>query len=172
MSSTAAVIGATGLIGKLLLRSLVGSSYFRTVGEYGRRVTTPAPEGTAKLEQHVIDFENLDESGLQGAAWDVVYITLGTTRALAGSGEAFTRIDKDYVVNAARQARVPGRKQRLVYLSSYGAHPTSIIPYSKSKGLTERELAQIGYDEFIALRPAVFRGVDRSGTARAGESFS
>jgi len=172
MSLSAAVIGATGLIGKLLLPSLVESPHFSTVGEFGRRVTTPAPNGTAKLVQRVIDFENLSESGLQDGAWDVVYITLGTTRALAGSMEAFSRIDKDYVVNAARQARVPGRKQRLVYLSSYSANPKSFIPYSKSKGLTELELAQIGYDDFIVLRPGMFRGVDRSGTARESESHS
>jgi oxidoreductase len=95
MSLSAAVIGATGLIGKLLLPSLVDSPHFSTVGEFGRRVTTPAPSGTAKLEQRVIDFENLGESGLQDGAWDVVYITLGTTRALAGSMEAFSRIDKE-----------------------------------------------------------------------------
>jgi oxidoreductase len=95
MSLSALIVGATGLIGKLLLPSLVQSPHFKTVGEFGRRVTTPAPNGTAKLEQRVIDFEKLDESGLQDGAWDVVYITLGTTRALAGSMEAFSRIDKE-----------------------------------------------------------------------------
>jgi len=172
MSSTALLIGATGLIGKLLLPDLLTSSHFTRVGEFGRRVTTPAPSGAdSKLVQRAIDFEKLSEAGLKDESWDVVYITLGTTKAIAGSKEAFTKIDKDYVVNAAREARVPGRKQRLVYLSSAGASATSSIFYPKSKGLTEAALAELGYDEFIALRPGMFLNGDRTGTNRANEFF-
>lgn len=125
-----------------------------------------------------------------------------------------------YVVNAAREARVSGMKQRLVYLSvrflpsffskrwkhalimlSYAYErvfqPTPGLPSStagkvhgtgrvssvklqinlilamtiRSKGQTEAELAAIGYDDFIVLRPGMFDNPDRTGTSREGESL-
>jgi len=167
--TSAVPLGATGLIGKLVLPELLNSLHFNRVGEFGRRVTTLPP--TEKLLQRTIDFEKLSESGLKDETWDVVYVTLGTTKAIAGSKEAFTKIDYEYVVNAAREARVPGRQQRLVYLSSAGSNPKSYVFYLKSKGETEAALAAIGYDDFIALRPGPFLNADRTGTSRESERF-
>ncbi len=83
---------------------------------------TPSEEittGKDKLEQKVIDFEEIGESRLKDGKWDVVFITyehvlslfvsrantswdynwetyrLGTTRAAAGSDEAFDKIDRE-----------------------------------------------------------------------------
>ena len=83
---------------------------------------TPADElpaqASGKIEQKVIDFERLEESGLKEGQWDVVFITcvfhsltvfphgspthvflyrMGTTLKSAGSQENFTKIDKEYV---------------------------------------------------------------------------
>ena len=69
-----------------------------------------------KLEQHTIDFEKLDASGLNAKPWDVVFITcvlsscfgdvefnfhhsLGTTKKDAGSAEKFVKIDRECVVS-------------------------------------------------------------------------
>lgn len=94
MSSTALLIGATGLIGKQLLPPLLESSHFSQIGEFGRRLTSFS-SANPKLQQRVIDFENISDAGLKDGAWDVIFITLGTTRAIAGSKAAFTRIDKE-----------------------------------------------------------------------------
>ena len=74
---SALIIGATGAVGKNLLRELVASSEFTRVGEYGRRVTPKdnLGEGSSKLEQKAIDFEKLDEAGLKDGKWDVVFVT-------------------------------------------------------------------------------------------------
>ena len=74
---SALIIGATGAVGKNLLRELVASSEFTRVGEYGRRVTPKDKlgEGSSKLEQKAIDFEKLDEAGLKDGKWDVVFVT-------------------------------------------------------------------------------------------------
>lgn len=117
-TKSALIIGATGATGKHLLKELLASNDFSRVGEYGRRVT-PADQlggASSKLEQKVIDFEKIEEAGLKDGKWDVVFITyvvrfksalwpaehrrktrLGTTRAAAGSAEAFERIDREYV---------------------------------------------------------------------------
>jgi len=170
---SAILLGATGLVGKHLLPSLLASSEFNRVGECGRRMTTPAPTTpeTKTFSQHTVDFENLSASSFGESPWDVVYITLGTTKAIAGSKAAFTKIDKDYVVNAARELRKPGHKQRLVYLSTVSASSSSFIFYLKSKGETEEALAELGYDDYIVLRPGMFLNPDRSGTKREGETL-
>ena len=74
---SALIIGATGAVGKNLLRELVASSEFTRVGEYGRRVTPKDKlgEGSSKVEQKAIDFEKLDEAGLKDGKWDVVFVT-------------------------------------------------------------------------------------------------
>jgi len=172
--SSALLIGATGAIGKILLSQLLCYSTHNVIGEYGRRVTTPTPTSSSgkALKQKTIDFEKLEGSGLKDdEPWDVVYIVLGTTKKIAGGKPPFTKIDKEYVINVAKEARRPGVKQRLVYLSSIGANYNSVFFYTRSKGQTEAELATLGYDDFIALRPAAFVNVNRSGTSREGEGL-
>lgn len=74
---SALLIGATGQTGRHVLQNVLSSSHFTRVGEYGRRVT-PSEEittGKDKLEQKVIDFEKIEESGLKDGKWDVVFIT-------------------------------------------------------------------------------------------------
>ncbi|KAL1738155.1 hypothetical protein HDZ31DRAFT_51413, partial [Schizophyllum fasciatum] len=146
-----------------LLRELLASPHFTKVGEYGRRVTAAEAisEGKDKLEQKTIDFENLAASGLKEGKWDVVYITLGTSRKNAGSAERFEKIDREYVVNAAREARAEGHPQRIVYLSSGGANAQSSFLYPRSKGLTEIALAKLGYDDTIVFRPGMLVGTHR-----------
>lgn len=172
---TALIIGATGQTGRHLLQSLLASPHFTHVGEYGRRVT-PADEittGKDKLEQKTIDFDKLQDSGLNQKKWDVVFITLGTTKALAGSAEAFEKIDREYVISAAKEAKnsdssVP---QRLVYLSSGGANSKSPFLYPKSKGLTEEGLASLGYTDTIVFRPGFLAGTERKNPRLAESVF-
>jgi len=75
---SALLIGATGQAGQHVLKELLSSPHFTRVGEYGRKVTSAESikSGADKLEQKVIDFEKLDESGLKNGQWDVVFITL------------------------------------------------------------------------------------------------
>ncbi|KAF9038514.1 hypothetical protein BJ165DRAFT_1498540 [Panaeolus papilionaceus] len=162
---TALIIGATGQTGQHVLKSLLASSEFSRVAEYGRRVTpdNEITTGKEKLEQKVIDFEKLQDSDLKKGNWDVVFITLGTTKATAGSAEAFEKIDREYVINAAKEAKSedPSHSQRLVYLSSTGANANSPFLYPKSKGLTEIGLAKLGYADTIVFRPAALAGTHR-----------
>ncbi|KAJ3842148.1 hypothetical protein F5878DRAFT_639052 [Lentinula raphanica] len=162
-SQIALLIGASGQTGQHLLKELLNSPNYSQVHEYGRRVTDTEllSSGKDKLQQKVIDFEKLNDSGLKDGNWDVVFITLGTTRKNAGSVEAFEKIDREYVINVAREARINGKDQRLVYLSSTGADASSSFLYTKSKGLTELGLASLGYKDTIIFRPAMLAGVDR-----------
>jgi len=149
-------------VGQHLLKELLSSSQYTRVAEYGRRLTDPQSlTGKEKLEQHIVDFEKLEESGLKNHKWDVVFITLGTTRNAAGSAQAFEKIDREYVINAAREAKAEGHDQRLVYVSVGSANPNSMFLYIKSKGLTELGLAALGYKDTIIFRPALLVGLNR-----------
>ncbi|KAG8936314.1 Protein fmp52, mitochondrial [Tulasnella sp. 419] len=135
---SALLIGATGATGRLVLRHLLRSDEFSRIGEYGRRVTDRAEliaeeyeeSSMSKLHQKVIDFETLTDGEWAEESWNVVYITLGTSKAIAGSHEQFVKIDREYVLRAAKAARSPNvTSQKIVYLSSSGASATSWIPY-------------------------------------------
>ncbi|SJL13767.1 uncharacterized protein ARMOST_17215 [Armillaria ostoyae] len=170
---TALIIGATGATGQYLLKELLTSSHFTKVGEYGRRLTdlSTLSTGKDKLVQKVIDFEKLEESGIKDGKWDVVFITLGTTRKAAGGAEGFQKIDRDYVVNSAKEARVPDLPQRIVYLSGGSANSKSLLLYSRSKGQTEEALANIGYSDTIVFRPGLLTGAARP-ESRIGETIA
>ncbi|KAG9313188.1 hypothetical protein JVU11DRAFT_6645 [Chiua virens] len=163
---SALLIGATGAVGKKLLAELLTSGEWTRVGEYGRRVTTPPPSSasTTKLEQKVIDFEDLGKAELKVGRWDVVFVTLGTTQANAGGAAQFEKIDREYVVRTCEAAKTDDQahEQRVVYLSSTGANSSSPFLYPKSKGLTELALARLGYADTIVFRPGFLRGAERA----------
>jgi len=173
-SQSALVLGATGATGKHLLKQLIESPHFTKVGEYGRRTTAidslPAA-AKEKLEQKTIDFEKLELAELAHGKWDVVFITLGTTRAAAGSAAAFEKIDREYVINAAKAAKVEGANQRLVYLSSSGANAKSSMLYMRSKGLTEQGLAALGYSDTIIFEPGFLQDAKRPGSRILESAF-
>jgi oxidoreductase len=77
VGQSALLIGATGATGKYLLKELLSSSHFTRVGEYGRRVTPldQITSGQEKLEQKTVNFEKLEDAGLNAGKWDVVFIT-------------------------------------------------------------------------------------------------
>ncbi|KAI0058883.1 hypothetical protein BV25DRAFT_1186169 [Artomyces pyxidatus] len=166
LDTSVLLIGATGQAGRPLLRELLASSHFSRVGEAGRRITPEdeLPEGKRdKLEQKVIDFENIEQAGLKEDKWDVVIITLGASVKGAGGPVNFEKIDREYVIKAANAAKTDG-EQRLIYLSSNipSIKPTASDLYSRSKGLTEQALAEIGYSDTIIFRPGLLRNVKRT----------
>jgi len=166
------LIGATGQVGRHLLKELLASEHFTRVGEYGRRVTQDIAAGKAKLEQKVIDFEKIQPGEWAPSKWDVVFITLGTTKAAAGSAQAFERIDRDYVINAAKAAKAGDLKQRIVCISSYGADAKSSLLYSRTKGQVEEALATLGYSDTIIFRPGYLQGAKREKTSFAENAFA
>ncbi|KAG8882238.1 Protein fmp52, mitochondrial [Tulasnella sp. 332] len=158
------LLGATGAVGRHVLRELLASNHWTRVVEAGRRVTAEdvlqGVVGKEKLVQKTIDFEKLDVCGLKDEKADVVVIVLGTSKAAAGSAENFIKIDREYVINAAKAAKLD-TDQRLLYLSSTGASSSSFFLYPKSKGLTEQGLDALGYKDFIVFRPGLLDNAER-----------
>jgi len=121
---SALLVGASGQVGRQVLKELLDSSHWTEVGEYGRKLTDLSDfitkhnlPSTAvnKVKQEKVDFDALlaekDATGketqkFKKQSWDVVLITLGTTSKDAGSNEMFKKIDKDFVVKAAEAALI------------------------------------------------------------------
>ncbi|MGW7161892.1 oxidoreductase [Paenibacillus taichungensis] len=162
----ALVIGATGLVGGLLVRSLLQNPAYGRIRVLVRR---PLELEHAKLEQYVVDWEQLEEQKDLFRDVDDLYCCLGTTIKKAGSQENFRQVDFHYPVKAAILAKEHGVSQMLV-ISSMGADAGSRIFYSRTKGEMEEALSAIGIGSLHIFRPSLILG-DRK-EKRLGEQLA
>jgi uncharacterized protein YbjT (DUF2867 family) len=152
------VAGASGLVGGRILKLLLEDSEVARVVAPTRR---PLPEHP-KLENPL----------LSGPTWpalprlDEAYACLGTTRAKAGSAEAFRAVDLDLTVSFARAAKAAGAR-RLGLVSSVGADARSRLLYSRTKGEAEHAAQSIGFESLVIARPSLLLG--ERAEPRAGE---
>jgi uncharacterized protein YbjT (DUF2867 family) len=163
---TALVAGATGLVGREILRGLLADDSVAAVHALARR---PFDVQHPKLTTHVVDFAALP--GLPSV--DEAYLALGTTIKVAGSQSAFRAVDFDANLAVARAARQAGAK-RLGLVSAMGADAKSSIFYNRVKGELEAALAQLGYDALVIARPSFLAG-DREALGqplRGGEKLA
>ena len=93
-NKTALIIGATGLVGKFCLSYLLNENAYARVIAISRK---PIGFAHAKLENIVCDFDQLEKHQAEIKA-DDIYCCLGTTIAVAGSREAFTKVDLAHFV--------------------------------------------------------------------------
>lgn len=149
------IAGATGLIGRALLKRLLEDRNTGTVHALVRRADhgiTPSP----RLLAHLVDFRTRVALPL---AYEC-YIALGTTIRQAGSQEAFRRVDFDTVVALARAAKVAG-VARLALVSALGAQADSPVFYNRVKGEAEDAVTDLGFERLVIARPSLLLG-DRS----------
>lgn len=110
----------------------------------------------AKLTTIVVDFDALDAV----AAWwraDAVICTLGTTMRVAGSKDAFYRVDHDYPLAVARLAHAHGTPA-YVLNSAAGADAGARFFYHRVKGELERDLLAMGFSSTTCVRPGLIEG--------------
>src|SRR3989442_13902735 len=89
---TAALAGATGLVGRACLDLLLDDGRYSKVVAVTRR---PIGIRHPKLEERIVSFDALSRDALSGC--DVAMCALGTTIRKAGSQPAFRLVDHDYV---------------------------------------------------------------------------
>jgi uncharacterized protein YbjT (DUF2867 family) len=149
----ALVIGATGLVGSRLVHQLLADPRFGKVRVFARR---PTGQRHAKLEEHRIDFDRLDEvdDAIRG---DVLFSALGTTLRKAGSEAAQYRVDYGYQHEFARRAAANGVPV-YVLISAAGASPHSRFFYMRMKGELERDVAELSFRHIHILQPGFLGG--------------
>lgn len=154
MTKVALLAGATGLVGGQCLEQLLETPDYDRVIALTRR---PLLIRHAKLDQRLIDFDQLGREGTDFPAADDVFCCLGTTMKRAGSEAAFRQVDFVYVVSLAGQALARGAKQFLL-VSSLGANPKSPIFYSRVKGEAEAAIAALSFEGRQMFRPSILTG--------------
>ena len=155
-------VGATGLVGRLVLARLLASpSVTRVVAPTRRPLGIEHP----LLSNPVVDFEVLPETADWWAV-DAVICTLGTTIDDAGSQAAFRRVDHDYPLRVAQLAHRHGAHTYALN-SALGANARSSIFYNRVKGELEDALAALDYPSLVLVRPGLIDG--QRERPRAGE---
>jgi uncharacterized protein YbjT (DUF2867 family) len=152
---TAAIFGATGLVGRFCLDLLLADEcYSRTVA-IGRR--EPAHMHTKLVVRNAaLDrVEAIDDPRLGEV--DVVFCCLGTTIRKAGSQGAFRRVDLNYVVNAAAFANRRGARHFLM-VTAVGADARSRVFYNRVKGEAEEAVTNLGIECVSVFRPSLILG--------------
>lgn len=165
MNRKAVVAGATGLVGKELVKLLLNNPEYTAVTLIVRR-----PTGIAhpKLQEKIVDFNRLEQSDVDLTGADV-FCTLGTTIKKAGSQEAFRLVDYEYPLAIGRMAKAQGAKQYLL-ITSMGANPASRTFYIRVKGEVEKELRDLGLSALHIFRPSLLLGTREE--FRFGERIS
>jgi len=154
MNKNAVVFGATGLVGRELIAELLDHSEFETVIMVVRK---RFPVLNPRIEQlQTDDFTRLPDlkSRLTASAY---FCCIGTTIKVAGSKNAFRKVDLDIPVLIARMAQemsVPA----LVVISSIGANDLSRNFYLRTKGEMEKKVRSIYTGNLKIVRPSLLVG--------------
>lgn len=152
---TAVVIGATGLTGNLVLEGLLKDHNFKTVRILVRRnvnITHP------KLQQEIVNFNDIDNYTEKFGKGDIIFCCIGTTqKKVKGDKDAYSKIDFDIPVNAARIGISKGFKKFQI-VSAIGANENSSNFYLSLKGKTENALKQFSFESIGIFQPSVLNG--------------
>ena len=161
MARSILLIGATGLIGGLLVDRLAGglAHVHALVRRPTGRLGPHWNESVAPAEQW--------PAIVRSTGGDVAISALGTTWRAAGSESAFRAVDQHMVESFARAARDAGVAQ-MIMVSSVGADAAARAFYLRVKGETERALRALDFPRLDIVRPGLLRG-DRGPERRRGE---
>lgn len=162
---TALIAGASGLIGGHCLTLLLENENYSNVISIGRRaldITHP------KLEQHVVDFNKL-ENYEDLFKVNHVFCCLGTTIKTAGSKEKFRLVDYVFPIKMAQLAQSNDVEVYSI-VTAMGANAKSSIFYNQVKGEVENELKTLDIPAVHILQPSLLLG-DRN-ESRTGEAIA
>ena len=154
---TLLLLGASGLVGRQVLRQALADPRVAQVIAPSRRPLVADPRlANPRLSNPVVDFEHLPA---QPPWWtvDAVVCALGTTMALAGSREAFRRVDFGLPLQIARGCRAAGARA-FALNSALGADPASRVFYSRVKGELEQALRALDFPSLTLVRPGLLGG--------------
>jgi uncharacterized protein YbjT (DUF2867 family) len=158
------LLGATGLVGSSTLKLAVASPEISEV---------VAPTRTLlAFQKKLVNLVDARLEGLTQSAknWsvDAVICALGTTKAKAGSEEAFRHVDYELPLVFARACHAAG-VETFALVSAIGASASSMFFYAKTKGELERDIRHIGFRSLTICRPSIIAGPRNE--VRAAEGF-
>ena len=169
------VAGATGLVGTELVALLAKREDVDVIALVRSPKPGRFPEGVHEV---VFDFES-DESyaTLTSDRPHVLFCCLGTTRAKAGSDDAFRRVDRDYPLRLLDAVRNIEPRPVFALVSSVGADSPRGL-YLTTKAEVESSVTSSGLP-YVIVRPSFLMGArselrvgERIGLATLGPVLS
>jgi uncharacterized protein YbjT (DUF2867 family) len=151
----AAVVGATGLVGRFLVGALSASPRWGSIRVLVRH---PLP---ADLDLPGVDTRERptvlwgDPTNFAGT--HTLFCLLGTTLRKAGGAEAFRDVDLRLVESVAEGAAAAG-VPHLQVVSSAGANASSRLLYPRTKGEMETAVGALPFTSVLILRPSLLLG--------------
>jgi uncharacterized protein YbjT (DUF2867 family) len=154
-TKTAALIGATGMIGTYLLEELLKDPYFQTIRVIVRR---PFPNSNPKIEVKLVDFDDYESIKLAIDGSDALFCTIGTTqKKVKGDKELYRKIDFAIPAKAARICKETGC-EKFIIVTCVGADSKSDTFYLKLKGEVEDVIIQSGIKAVHIMQPSMLLG--------------
>ena len=149
------IAGSTGLIGGYLLAKLIELNNIDSIIAPTRK---PIDYQNSKLINPKLDFGDINE--LEKSMKDVtdVFCCLGTTMKVAGSKEAFEKVDFTYCLNLAIAASNASPKINFYVVTAMGSDANSSIYYNHVKGKLENELSKLPLKSLNIFRPSLLMG--------------
>lgn len=161
MQRKAVIIGATGLVGQHLVKQL--SAIYDTLIVIARRPPRYINESIHFYQ--VNDFDNLVEvfANISVDYNTDAFTCLGTTRKLAGSDEAFHKVDHDYNVTFATLCRHKN-VENFFLLSAMNSGTDSRFFYNRVKAEIEQSIKALGFEQLVIFRPSLLLGKHKGRT--------
>lgn len=154
-TKSALILGASGLVGSHLLDLLLESPSIEKVRALVRH---PLHISHPKLEEVIVDFNNMEQFKQSIGKGELIFSCIGTTmKKVKGNKTLYKQIDFDIPVNAARFGIEAGY-QHFFLVSAHLANAKSSIFYNRLKGETEDIIATFPFQSIHIFRPSFLIG--------------
>ena len=150
---TALLVGATGLVGSVLLEQMLSDDFYQEIIILTRKSLGIRHH---KIQEHLIDFDNLDAYTHLIKA-DHIYCCLGTTIKKAKSKDNFYLVDYTYPTEIAKIAKFNGATL-FSLISAMGACKYSTFYYNRVKGEVEETIEHLQFKSCNIIRPSLLLG--------------
>ncbi|GMN09646.1 hypothetical protein MTsPCn9_16890 [Croceitalea sp. MTPC9] len=150
---TAIILGATGLVGGILLELLVKDERYKKIVLFSRR---PVEIKSQKIEEYLCDLLELDQQQEHFMA-DEVFCCIGSTNAKTPDKELYRRIDYGIPVATAKLC-IQNNINTLIIVSALGADANSSIFYNRIKGEMEDEVLTLEIPKTHMVQPSMIGG--------------
>lgn len=154
VKNKALIIGATGLVGKALVKQLQAAAEFDQITVIVRKEQEEFKHDS-KVQQFVLeDFLLLNDQDVSG--YTHAFSCLGSTIKKAGSKQKFYAID--YEINAHFADLLQDKGTHLLVVSALGANSSSIVFYNRVKGQLEDYLKTLALTKLSIFHPSLLIG--------------